>query len=155
MVKIKALVMDVDGTLTDGGIYMGNHGEVMKRFDVKDGYAIRHILPEQGIIPIVITGRQSDIVKMRCEELGIKELVQGSQDKTADMLQILEKLDISAENTAYIGDDLNDLECMKLAGYKACPADAVDEVQVVCDYVSNKKGGEGAVRDIVEHMRSD
>ena len=79
--SIKLLVMDVDGTLTDGHIYMGPDGEVMKAFDVKDGYGIAHILPRYGIIPVIITGRRSQIVERRCAELGITELYQGVGDK--------------------------------------------------------------------------
>ena len=79
--KIKLLVMDVDGTLTDGCIYTGSNGEMMKAFDVKDGYAIKHILPELGIIPAIITGRRSDIVACRARELDIEELYQGVADK--------------------------------------------------------------------------
>lgn len=148
--KIKALVMDVDGTLTDGGIYMGENGEVMKRFDVKDGYAIHNMLPEMGIIPIIITGRISKIVENRCRELEIKKFIQGSKDKVSDLLKVIEALNIKLEETAYIGDDLNDFEVMKIVGVRGCPANAVKEVRNICEFVSLQNGGNGAVREFVE-----
>lgn len=150
MKKIKALIMDIDGTLTDGGIYIGENGEMMKKFDVKDGYGICSILPQIGIIPIVITGRESRIVENRCRELQITELIQKSTDKVSDMKQVLNKLQIELDETAYIGDDLNDLECMKLVAVKGCPADALDAVKAVCDFRALKAGGCGAVREFIE-----
>lgn len=151
--KIKALIMDVDGTLTDGSIYVGNQGEVMKRFDVRDGYAIHNILPLLGITPIIITGRTSAIVANRCKELGITELVQGSLCKVEDMRSILARLGITLEETAYIGDDLPDKECMELVGICGCPTDAIEEIKNICDFVSSKKGGDGAVRDFIEWIK--
>ena len=149
---IKALIMDVDGTLTDGTIYLDNNGNEMKKFNVKDGYAINIILPEYDIVPIVITGRRSEIVRKRCEELNIKKVVQGSINKVNDMKLILNDLSISMEETAYIGDDMNDIECMKLVGLCACPNDAVNEVKKICDIVAEKNGREGAVREIIEKI---
>ena len=142
---IKALIMDVDGTLTDGTIYLDNNGNEMKKFNVKDGYAINTILPEYDIVPI-------EIVRKRCEELNIKKVVQGSINKVNDMKLILNDLSISMEETAYIGDDMNDIECMKLVGLCACPNDAVNEVKKICDIVAEKNGGEGAVREIIEKI---
>lgn len=147
---IKALIMDVDGTLTDGGIYLNSNGEEIKKFNVKDGYAINSILPKLNIIPIVLTGRESDIVKRRCEELKISIVIQGSKDKVHDMLKVLNDLSISLNDTVYIGDDLNDLECMKMVGISACPSDAVKEVTGICKYVAQKEGGAGAVREIID-----
>lgn len=149
---IKALVMDVDGTLTDGGIYLGEHGEIMKKFHVKDGYGIRNILPELKIIPIVITGRKSDIVKYRCQELGITYFVQGSVEKTYDMRKILDYLGISFGQTAYIGDDLNDYEAMKLVSIKGCPQDADPKIKDIADYVTKAKSGDGAVREFIDWL---
>ena len=151
--KIKALIMDVDGTLTDGCIYIGSEGEIMKRFDVKDGYAIHNILPSLGIKPIIITGRESKIVERRCKELGITELVQGSSNKVKDMINILAKLDISLEETAYIGDDFPDKECMEMVSICGCPMDAIDEIKSICNFISTKNGGNGAVRDFIEWIR--
>ena len=148
--KIKMLVMDVDGTLTDGKIYIGDKGEVMKAFDVKDGYAIAHILPENNIVPVIITGRSSSIVKERAKELKITELYQGVSDKLIQLKIIAEKMQCKSEEIAYIGDDVNDLTCINYCDITGCPNDAVDNVKHTVKYVCQKKGGRGAVREFVE-----
>ena len=152
--------MDVDGTLTDGKIYMGQEGELFKAFDIKDGYGIRHILPAIGIIPVVITARESRIVAHRCAELNIAELHQGCRNKIGALEEILktysrkdgEEYDLS--NVAYIGDDVLDLQCInpirQQGGFTACPADAVDEVKQAVDYMCRRNGGDGAVREMIE-----
>ena len=147
---IKALAMDVDGTLTDGKMHMGEKGELFKSLHVKDGYAIHHMLPQMGIIPIIVTGRNSLIVERRCNEIGVVHIAQGSIKKVEDLKHILEELNIEWKDTAYIGDDKNDLECMKLAGVTGCPLDAVNEVKQQSDFISEYYGGCGAVREFVE-----
>ena len=148
--KIKLLVMDVDGTLTDGKIYMGENGEVMKAFNIKDGYAIAHMLPEMGIIPVIITGRESKIVENRAKELGITELYQGVSNKLEKLKEVAEKYHAAPEEIAYIGDDLNDLECIEYCGLTACPKDAVDELREKVDYVCMLDGGKGIVREFID-----
>lgn len=149
---IKYLVMDVDGTLTDGKIYMGNNGEMMKAFSIKDGCGIHDILLPAGIIPVIITGRKSDIVVNRCREIGIEKIYQGVSNKIEKLLFITSNL----SEVAYIGDDINDLSCMepvKEAGGKiGCPADAVKKVKELADFISVKNGGDGAVRDFIEWL---
>ena len=145
--------MDVDGTLTDGKIYMGENGEVMKAFNVKDGYAIAHMLPEMEIIPVIITGRKSKIVENRAKELGITELYQRVGNKLAQLKIVAEKYNATPEEIAYIGDDLNDLECIEFCGVTACPVDAVEKVKKTVNLVCNKKAGEGAVRDFIENIK--
>ncbi len=152
---MKALIMDVDGTLTDGGLYIGRRGELMKRFHVKDGYAITKLLPDMGIIPIIITGRESDIVIHRCRELGITRVIQGSIDKVKDMLEVLQAEGISLKETAYIGDDINDLDCMKRVAVRGCPSDAVKEIKEIADYVTVCNGGNGAVREFVDWLKEN
>lgn len=151
---IKYLVMDVDGTLTDGKIYMGPSGEVMKVFNIKDGFGIHDILPLKNIIPIIITGRSSDIVLNRCKELGITEVYQGVSNK----IEKLESLVGNISSVAYIGDDINDLPCMeavkKAGGIIGCPADAADRVKNLVDYTATHNGGDGAVRDFIEWLIS-
>lgn len=149
--KIKLFVMDVDGTLTDGKIYMGNDGEVFKAFDIKDGYAINEMLPAMGIIPVIITGRNSKIVENRAKELHITELYQGKYDKLDTLLEVMKKYNCTKENVAYIGDDILDLVCMEQCGLTACPADAVEEVRQKVTYVCQKNGGEGAVREFIKY----
>jgi ribulose-phosphate 3-epimerase len=147
---IKLLATDVDGTLTDGRIYMGADGEMMKAFDVKDGYAIRELLPKHGVTPVIITGRQSRIVENRARELGVELLFQGVADKLALVKKIAEERGLGLDEIAYIGDDINDLDCVRACGLGACPADAADAVKKHADYVSGKPGGAGAVRDFAE-----
>lgn len=150
MKEIRILVMDVDGTLTDGGIYIGGSGEMMKKFNVRDGYGIHHILRIHDIIPAIITGRDSEILERRCKELEITELIQGSSDKAADLKRIAKKHMVSFENIAYIGDDISDLGAMKLVGIRGCPSDAVSEVKEFVDFVSSYPGGYGAVREFID-----
>ena len=150
--KIKMLVMDVDGTLTDGRLYIGTDGEVMKAFDVRDGYAIAHFLPEAGIVPVIMTNRQSKIVEQRAKELKITELYQGISDKLVAIKELAERKGLSPEEIAYIGDDLADLECMKFCGFKACPHDAAQEIKEISDYVCSHDGGRGAVRELIEKL---
>lgn len=156
--SIKYLVMDVDGTLTDGKIYMGVNGEVMKAFNIKDGYGIAHILPKHNIIPIVITARKSNIVLNRCKELGIIHCYQGVEDKVSKLKELAEEFQCTVseediiEQMAYIGDDLIDIPAMKCCFVKACPADAVEEVKILSDYICKSSGGNGAVREFIEWL---
>ena len=161
MGKIKFLVMDVDGTLTDGKIYMGVEGEVMKAFDIKDGYALHTLLKEQGIIPVIITARKSLMVEHRCKELGVTEIHQGVMRKLDCLNEILKKYSSDDQyyqlsHVAYIGDDHLDLLCMNpikaAGGLIGCPYDAIKEVRAASDYISPFKGGEGAVRDFSEYI---
>ncbi len=152
------LFMDVDGTLTDGKIYMGSSGEVMKVFSIKDGYAITHLLPRHGIIPVIITGRESEAVCRRCEEMGIDFVFQNVSDKKEKMTVFANAYGIYPDefgilpDTYYIGDDIPDLACMLIAEKKGCPADAAAEIKAVADYIASKNGGEGAVREFVEWL---
>ena len=152
MRKIRLLFMDVDGTLTDGKIYMGAQGEALKAFDIKDGYGIHEMLPEYGIVPVIITGRTSKIVENRAAELGVTELYQGRHEKLETMREILERFHCPPEEAADIGDDFLDLPCMRLCGVCGCPADAVPAVRDVSHFVSTKVGGSGAVREFIEWL---
>lgn len=151
---IKYLIMDVDGTLTDGKIYMGPMGEAMKAFSVKDGYVIDFILKPHGIVPIVITARTSAIVQNRCDELGIKEVYQGKLDKFATLKEIVGEENICT--CAYFGDDIIDLKCMlpvkNAGGITGCPSDAVQEIKAAADYICINKAGEGALREFSEWL---
>ena len=156
--NVKILFMDVDGTLTDGKIYMGNDGEMLKAFSIKDGCGIHDILPRYGIIPVIITARQSKIVENRCKELGINEIHQNCRDKKNKMKEIAIKYHLNVcdeniiEQTAYIGDDILDIQCMEIAQFVGAPIDAVNEVKQVADFVSQYRGGEGAVREFIEWL---
>lgn len=150
--KIKALVMDVDGTLTDGRLYIGPEGETMKAFYAQDGYAIALLLPERGITPVIITGRKSKIVEKRAAELKITHLYQGITDKLEKLKAVAAELGAEPEEIAYIGDDLNDLDCIRWCGLSACPADAVPELLPEVDYVCRRDGGRGAVREFIGYI---
>ncbi len=149
---IKLLVMDVDGTLTDGKINMGQSGELFKSFDIKDGYGIAEILPAHGIVPAIITGRTSAIVENRARELHITELYQGKHDKLDTMKALMAKYGLKREQVAYIGDDILDIVCMNECGLVGCPADSCREVKELAHYVCANKGGEGAVREFIEYI---
>ena len=158
---IKFLVMDVDGTLTDGKVYMGVDGEALKAFDIKDGYALHTLLKEHGMIPVIITARKSPMVEHRCKELGVIEIHQGVMNKLDCLQDILKRYSsieqqYNLSNVAYIGDDLLDLQCMnpvkEAGGVVGCPSNAVKEVIAISDFVASHKGGEGAVRDFVEAL---
>lgn len=147
--KIKMLVMDVDGTLTDGKIYVGDNGEVFKAFNVKDGYRLINI-NNYNIIPVIITGKKSQILAKRAAELKIEEVHQGIDDKLQVLEEIINRYELTYENVAYIGDDENDIVCMKACYLKACPADAINEVIDLVDYVCKSNGGNGAVREFID-----
>lgn len=154
---IKYLIMDVDGTLTDSKIYMGPGGETMKAFSIKDGMVINYILKPAGIIPVIITARNSQIVQNRCNELGITEVYQGKLEKLTTLKKIVG--DNGLGGCAYFGDDILDLKCMlsikEAGGIAACPADAIREVKAIADYICINKAGEGALREFTEWIVSD
>lgn len=161
--NIHFLVMDVDGTLTDGKIYMGQTGEAFKAFDIKDGCGIAVLLPKMNVEPVIITARESEILKNRCKELGIKLLVQNSKDKLSSLNQIISSYNeengtyYNLKNCAYMGDDIVDLPTMeaikKSGGLAVCPNDAVEDVRKVCNFICTKNAGSGAVREFIEWLR--
>lgn len=155
--NIKYLVFDVDGTLTDGKIYMGESGEVFKAFSIKDGCAIHDIMPKYDITPIIITARDSKIVRNRCAELNITHIYQNCRNKADKIAELAGSFGIPCENGkykgfAYMGDDILDIPGMKVCEAAGCPKDAVEEVKAVCDFISSKNGGDGAAREFVEWL---
>ena len=146
--KIKLLALDVDGVLTDGTIYISPAGEVFKGFNAKDGMGISCAL-RNNLQIAVITGRQSPIVERRCEELGIKLFMQGVKDKRLALQQMAQKLGLTREEIAYMGDDLNDIPAFKASGLNFVPADGSIEVLTVADIITKAKGGRGAVREAI------
>jgi 3-deoxy-D-manno-octulosonate 8-phosphate phosphatase (KDO 8-P phosphatase) len=149
--KIRLLVLDVDGVLTDGTLLFSSDGEQIKPFNVRDGLGIRLLL-DCGIHVGVITGRSSGAVSARCSELGLKDelVVLGSRDKHADLDGMLDMLGIADDRMAAMGDDLPDLPMLARASFAFCPADAAPEVVAACDYVCGRNGGRGAVREAAE-----
>lgn len=149
LTKIRLFAMDVDGTLTDGKIYMGKEGELFKAFQVKDGLGIK-LLRLHKILPVIITGRCSGILMNRCRELGITEVYQDVKDKASVMQKLRAKYNLAVDETAYIGDDLNDLPAMKEAGVVFAPADCGKQILPFVDVHLTKKAGDCPVREAVD-----
>lgn len=147
--KIKLLALDVDGVLTDGTINISGSGELFKGFNAKDGLGISCAL-RSGIHVAIITGRKSDIIHRRAEELGIKLLCEGVHDKNAALKKLTADLGLGQENAAYIGDDLNDLPAFAAAGVSFAPHDGAEEVAAAADVQLKADGGRGAVREAVK-----
>ena len=147
--KIKMIAMDVDGTLTDGKIYISSDGEEMKAFSTKDGLGIK-LLIKHDIIPVIITGRTSDIVRQRCTELGIHVLFQGVHNKEKKMRELMKVYELDTDEVAYIGDDLNDLGAMKIAGVTFAPADCAEQLLPHIDIHLTKKAGDSPVREAID-----
>ena len=147
---IKYLITDVDGTLTDGKIYMGEQGEAMKAFDIKDGYALHDLLPMNNIVPVIVTGRQSKIVANRAAELEVTHVYQGVKAKMPWLEAFAAEHGVTLAEIAFIGDDIVDMPCIAACGFGGCPADAADEVKNSADYVCEKPGGRAAVREFAE-----
>ncbi len=149
--RIRLLVLDVDGVLTDGGLDYGAAGEETKRFFVQDGLALV-AARRAGLAIAVISGRGSAAVTRRMTELGVSEVHQGVQDKAAALESVMRRLGLRAAEVAVMGDDLPDLALMKQAGLALAPANAVAEVRRAADWVARRAGGAGAVRDAVEML---
>lgn len=148
LMKIKYLIIDVDGTMTDAGIYYDEHGNELKKFCTKDaaGYFAAH---KVGIKLMVLTGRECAATTRRMQEMKIDYIMQNVKDKEALIKKFMEEKSLTKEEIGYIGDDLNDLAPMNLCGFVGCPEDACIEVKTIADYVSSVKGGYGAVRDVI------
>lgn len=148
---IELLILDVDGVLTDGGLYYGSEGEAFKRFHVQDGHGI--VLAQKvGLQIAILTARTSQIVEYRSRELGIETVFQGRKDKMAGFEALLGEVGIDASRVAYMGDDINDLNALRRARLSACPADACPEVRERVDIVVSSTGGNGAVREFIEFI---
>jgi 3-deoxy-D-manno-octulosonate 8-phosphate phosphatase (KDO 8-P phosphatase) len=146
---IRLLVLDVDGCLTDGKIIYTDEGDEIKTFNVKDGFAIVNWMA-LGRQAAIITGRRSRIVERRAKELGIDHFYQGVKDKLAMLQELCDELGMTLDEVAVIGDDLNDYRMLKACGRSFVPADAVHQVTAVADVVLSRKGGDGAVREMID-----
>jgi len=147
--QIRLFATDVDGVLTDAGMYYSESGDEWKKFNTHDGMGIK-LLQRAGIITAIVTQERTKLVARRAEKLTIPELHQGVMDKLTVIREMAARHGLSLKQVAYIGDDVNDLEALKAVGFSATPADGVPQVAAVVDYVCQKKGGEGAVREIIE-----
>jgi 3-deoxy-D-manno-octulosonate 8-phosphate phosphatase (KDO 8-P phosphatase) len=146
---VRLVVFDVDGVLTDGGLFYGPDGEVMKRFDVKDGHAmvLAHFV---GLPVCILTARTSKIVETRGKELRLARVFQGRREKGSALEELCQELGVPLAETAYMGDDVNDLPPLERCGFSACPADAAPEVRAAARFVSSRPGGHGAARELLE-----
>jgi len=147
--RIKALLLDVDGVMTDGKLHYSARGEEIKSFDVKDGLGIQLLL-NANILVGIISGRNSDALEKRIKDLGIQHIYMDSSNKKKDLQNFLETTGLQLEEVAYVGADLPDLTPIMLCGFSACPSDACSEVLDAVDHVSSKRGGDGVVREIAE-----
>jgi len=144
------VVLDVDGTLTDGRLYYGAQGELIKAFDVRDGHGLRLLSLHGGVKLTVLTGRRPDLVLQRCKELSIEHVVGQSRAKGRDLEKMSADLGIPLTEAAFMGDDLNDLPALRKVALSCAPADAAPEVLREVSWVSKRPGGRGAVRDLCE-----
>lgn len=154
MNRIKMLVVDVDGTMTDGGIYYDNFGNEMKKFCTRDAagfFAAR----QTGIQIMVLTGRECPATTKRITELGVDYIVQGVTNKVEYLEDFMQEHKLTKKDVGYIGDDLNDYWAMQLCAYIGCPADACTEIKDIASYISTLNGGSGAVRDAIEFLLRD
>ena len=149
--RIRLFATDVDGVLTDAGMYYSESGEELKKFNTRDGMGIK-LLQRAGIITAIVTQERTKLVAWRGEKLMIPEVHQGVMDKVSLVRDMAERHGLLMEQVAYIGDDVNDVETLQAVGFSASPADGMPQALAVVDYVCAKKGGEGAVREIIEMM---
>ena len=147
--EVRLFAFDVDGVLTDGGIYLGTGGFEMKRFNAQDGAGIA-VAKRSGYPVIIITGRESEAVARRCEELKIQHLYQGVKDKVALFEEVIGELGYEPRQALYMGDDLPDLPLLRRVGLATCPQNAVQEVKEDCQFIARNSGGNGAVREVIE-----
>lgn len=145
---IQAFVFDVDGVLTNGQLLLTEEGHMLRSMNIKDGFAMQWAV-KQGYHVWAISGARSEGVKTRLARLGLQEIHTGIDEKIPVLQALLDKHNVTPENLLYMGDDIPDIECMKWAGFAACPADAVPEVIAVAQYVSPLAGGHGCVRDVI------
>lgn len=149
--KIRLFAMDVDGVLTDGSMYYSEKGEVLKKFNTRDGVGIE-LLRRNGVIPVIITQEESKIVLRRARKLKVEEVYIGVKDKLRVIKELAQKYSLSLDEIAYIGDDINDLALLREVGLSFAPSDAMSEVKQLVHQVLSRRGGEGTVREAVEFI---
>jgi len=149
--RVRLVILDVDGVLTDGRLYYGADGESLKVFDVRDGHGIK-MLAEHGIATALLSARESPIVSRRARELGVERVLQGRGDKAAGFRELLQATGVGADAAAFVGDDLPDLPVLRAAGFAATVDDARDEVKAVAHWIAPRAGGRAAVRAVAEFI---
>jgi len=149
--KINTFIFDVDGVLTNGMLTIMPDGEMVRHMNVKDGYAMKNAL-NKGYRVCIISGGTNEGVRSRLAALGIEDIYLGAHNKIQQYKELVKKYNLQAENVLYMGDDVPDFPVMELVGLATCPNDAVREIQQISKYISDKKGGEGCVRDVIEQV---
>jgi 3-deoxy-D-manno-octulosonate 8-phosphate phosphatase (KDO 8-P phosphatase) len=149
--RVRLVVLDVDGVMTDGRLYFGPEGEALKVFDVRDGHGVR-LLREAGLSVALLSSRSSPIVARRASELDIAPVLQGERDKLAGLNRLLAEMGVAAAECAYMGDDWPDLPVMAQVGFAAAVADAAPEVRRAAHWIAQAEGGRGAVRALAEYV---
>ncbi|MBI3501265.1 MAG: HAD hydrolase family protein [Bacteroidetes bacterium] len=153
--KIKFLALDVDGVLTDGGIYVTENGDLSKKFNVKDGVGIKDALKAGIIVGFISAASRSEkLTHARAQMLGVQYAYSGTEEKVLVLNKWLTKLKIKTSEVAFIGDDVNDLKIIAEVGFSACPSDAVNKIKKAVNVVLKKKGGDGCVREFIEKYLS-
>jgi 3-deoxy-D-manno-octulosonate 8-phosphate phosphatase (KDO 8-P phosphatase) len=148
---ITTFIFDVDGVLTDGTVAITTSGEMLRKMNIKDGYALKTAV-DNGFNVCVISGGSNEGVRIRLRGLGITDIYLGAHNKIEQLVEYLDIYNIKAENVLYMGDDIPDVPVMKLVGLPCCPQDAVPEIKELSKYISHKNGGKGAVRDVIEQV---
>ncbi|MHC0445100.1 KdsC family phosphatase [Flavobacterium sp. 3-218] len=151
MNDITTFVFDVDGVLTDSSVFVTNEGEMLRTMNIRDGYAMKAAI-ESGYHVCIISGGSNEGVRIRLNNLGVKDVYLGTPDKVKTLQEYIDANNIKHENVLYMGDDIPDFHVMKLVGLPTCPQDASPEIKNICRYISHVKGGRGAVRDVIEQV---
>ena len=151
--KIKVVLTDVDGVLTDGGMYYSTKGDIMKKFHVRDGMGVT-LLRKNDIPTIIVTKEKNEIIKQWSKKMKIDKLLMGIINKEAVLEKICKNYDVQASEICYIGDDINDLGLLKLVGLSATPSDGIIEAQKICDYICKNNGGNGVFREVATMILS-
>ncbi len=149
--QINTLIFDVDGVLTNGIVTVMPDGQLVRQMNIKDGYALKSAV-NAGFKVCIISGGKNEGVRTRLKNLGITDIYLGAHDKIEQFNELIDMYSLNPENILYMGDDVPDYPVMKLVGMPCCPNDAVREIQQVSKYISDKKGGEGCVRDVIEQI---
>lgn len=148
---ISTFIFDVDGVLTDGSVTVTTAGEMLRKMNIKDGYALKTAV-DRGFNVCIISGGSNEGVRWRLRGLGVTDIYLGAQNKIEQMQEYLNIYGISTDNVLYMGDDIPDLPVMRLAALPCCPQDATPEIKAISKYISHKEGGKGAVRDVIEQV---
>lgn len=151
LTKVKAFVFDVDGVFASSKVILHPSGDLMRTMNIKDGYSVFYAIRKEYLF-CIISGGTSESVRTRFQKLGVSDIYLGSHNKMNDFKEFLLKYNLKPENVLYMGDDLPDYEVMKMSGVPTCPSDAVEEIKAISSYISDKAGGEGCVRDVIEQV---